>query len=246
MSNILYLRDLLTEEMTPRCLQLPRSATHDHFSIPPLYPSQKSSVSTPGRNRPHSLHVKPVYGVSGSTVCAVQEPVFPRRVMSPLSDRDFTSKLAPELSTRYSANRTKSEAAVGIIPVTYEWKNSMRTNKLLSPTPLPLEIAPSEPPQPQIVAFERQKETTNDDRLKKQQILVQVLNKAGNSGIKREKLPTLFAYLARNKNSLNNSNILSPSKNPTSEKHTSIRKQGLPKINRQNQLRFSKHAVPHY
>ena len=198
MAASMYIRDPLTEEMTPRRFQLPRSATHEHFSFPREYSPLKSdrlcpplrSDRTPARNRPHSLHVKPVFGVSGSMVCSVQEKPFPPRPLSPLSERDLTCQLAPVFNTRYSANLAKSEPAVGITPVTYEWKTKF---------PAVVHDVIKAPAEESDVPEKQEARTLpdkpNDNRV--HDMLLDILNRAGGKGIRQEKLPNLFSYLAR-------------------------------------------------
>ena len=224
---MMFTRDPLTEEMTPRIYQLPRSATHEHFSFPREYSPLKSdrlnrplnSERTQPRNRPHSLHVKPVYGVSGSTVCAVHDEVIPPRRMSPLSNRDLTCRLVPVLNTRYSANSAKSEAAVGIIPVTYEWKSKFKTvdnSSNLSNV------------EPEVL------ETTKLPNLKTKQIkdvevrsmLLGILSNAGSKGIRQEKLPNLLSYLAKT----NRNSVVKKSKK-TAFRDTNYFEKQLPTIN---------------
>ena len=195
---MMFTRDPLTEEMTPRSYQLPRSATHEHFSFPREYSPLKSSrlfrppnsERTQPRNRPHSLHVKPIYGVNGDTVCSVHEEDLPPRRMSPLSNRDNTCKLVPILNTRYSANFAKSEAAVGIIPVTYEWKSKFKT---VDNSPI---ISNTEPAVLKTTKLPNLKSKQNKD-VEVRSVLLGILNNAGSSGIRQEKLPNLLSYLAK-------------------------------------------------
>ena len=186
----MYFRDPLTEEMTPRKFQLPRSATHEHFSFPREYSPLKSDRlcpplrpdRTPARNRPHSLHVKPVYGVSGSTVCAVQEQPLPPRPISPLSNRDLSCRIAPVFNTRYSANLAKSEPAIGIIPVTYEWKTKLTAVH---------DVITASVEESDVL----ERHENNDNSV--HNMLLGILNRAGGKGIRQEKLPSLFSYLSR-------------------------------------------------
>ncbi|KAI6655867.1 hypothetical protein LOD99_1601 [Oopsacas minuta] len=230
----MYNRDPLTEEMTPRKYQLPRSATHEHFSFSREYSPLKSDRPCPPlrpdrsqlRHRPHSLHVKPVYGVSGSTVCAVHEQAIPPRTMSPLSNRDLTCKLIPVISTRYSANFSKSEPAVGIIPVTYEWKSKFK--------PVETVTQPSDKAKeseivvtPKIANLEH----ISNQNKKVHSMLLGILNKAGGNGIRQEKLPNLFSYLARTNRNPNTKDDKTLNSKKTSFEDTKLRNQ-LPIINK--------------
>lgn len=201
----MFTRDPLTEEMTPRRYQLPRSATHEHFSFPREYSPLKSdrpyhplnSERTQPRNRPHSLHVKPVYGVSGSRVCAVHDEAIAPRQMSPLSNRDLTCKLVPVLNTRYSANSAKSEAAVGIIPITYEWKSKFKTVDNSS------NLSNEEPVVLRTTKLPNLTNKQNKEDVEVRSMLLGILKNAGSSGIRQEKLPNLLSYLAKtNRNSV--------------------------------------------
>ena len=239
MEASLYSRDPLTEEMTPRRFQLPRSATHEHFSFPREYTPLKSDRLCPPlrsdrfpRNRPHSLHVKPVYGVSGSAVCAVLEQPLPPRAISPLSDRDLTCRISPVFNTRYSANLAKSEPAVGIIPVTYEWKTKFPAGHDVFNPPTEADV----PERPEVRTLPELRQKPNEN-LKVHNMLLGILNRAGGNGIRQEKLPNLFSYLARtNREPISKKNKHIASKKTTFEGSHSKPSVGnkFPSINRPN------------
>lgn len=96
------------------------------------------------RHNPHPVRVRHMKGILDSPICMVEDNIERRILWSAPSGENFSTSFRPPGSTRYSANRSKHLASVGIVPVTYAWKDELEKKthnaitKALGQTPVPM------------------------------------------------------------------------------------------------------------
>lgn len=97
----------------------------EDFSAGGSREQQRAKIRRMSRNTPHTARVKAMRGLTDDPICSVEDNKAQPRPMSALTNRDLSDGYRPPGSSRYSANSSKQLYAVGVVPVTYAWRDEL-------------------------------------------------------------------------------------------------------------------------